>query len=324
MPNFKLKDIELHLRDAMDLLHSLDDASVDLLLTDPPYGILDHKIETGVDIPAFFAEIKRVVKPQGFVVFFGQQPTLTTWNYHALQLFKWKAEIIWYKKSATSFLNDMTRWYENISVLINGTDSRRFNAVNRPFIEVKQSLAEFSESATVLQAVSELIKALKSEENIQKVIQRLELDKAIFTQNGKRNDDVHLNQRKQSERWLDAVSTCIKGVKPQNFVSFDYTDADSFVLCFTPHNRIGFNKAEFNLKHPSIKPVALIEWLILLCSKEGDLILDPFMGTGTTAIAAYNTARRFIGCEIFPEYYDISVHRLEMAQYQQTQQQGLF
>ena len=63
--------------------------------------------------------------------------------------------------------------------------------------------------------------------------------------------------------------------------------------------------------HPTQKPVDLIEWLIKTYSNEGDLILDNCMGSGTTAIAALNTRRHFIGFETDENYYNKSIKRIE-------------
>lgn len=64
-------------------------------------------------------------------------------------------------------------------------------------------------------------------------------------------------------------------------------------------------------KHPTIKPLNIITNLIENSSKEGDLILDPFMGSGTTGEACQNLNRNFIGIEIEHKYYDIARKRLE-------------
>jgi site-specific DNA-methyltransferase (adenine-specific) len=63
--------------------------------------------------------------------------------------------------------------------------------------------------------------------------------------------------------------------------------------------------------HPTVKPIKLMSYLITLGSREGDLILDPFSGTGTTCIGAMMLNRDFIGMEIDPKYHQIALQRLE-------------
>ena len=73
------------------------------------------------------------------------------------------------------------------------------------------------------------------------------------------------------------------------------------------------SKEEYNkLKAEKDKYLkALIEDLIVKHSNEGDLICDCFSGSGTTAVASYNTNRNFVGCELSKEYYDKSLLRFE-------------
>ncbi len=61
--------------------------------------------------------------------------------------------------------------------------------------------------------------------------------------------------------------------------------------------------------HPTVKPVALVADAILDCSKRGDIILDPFLGSGTTVIAAERTGRVCFGVEIDPVYVDTTIRR---------------
>jgi site-specific DNA-methyltransferase (adenine-specific) len=62
--------------------------------------------------------------------------------------------------------------------------------------------------------------------------------------------------------------------------------------------------------HLTVKPLHLIEHLVRLFSKQGSLVVDPFLGSGTTALACRNTGRRCIGIERDPEYYAIASTRL--------------
>ena len=68
--------------------------------------------------------------------------------------------------------------------------------------------------------------------------------------------------------------------------------------------------------HPTEKPVSLAAHFIRLHTKPGDLILDPFMGSGTTGVAAVQLGRRFIGIEIDPGYFEIATKRIKQAQQQ--------
>lgn len=63
--------------------------------------------------------------------------------------------------------------------------------------------------------------------------------------------------------------------------------------------------------HPTMKDINVIERLVLTLSNSGDNILDPFSGSGTTAIACINNSRNFIGFELDKDYYNISLDRIE-------------
>lgn len=63
--------------------------------------------------------------------------------------------------------------------------------------------------------------------------------------------------------------------------------------------------------HPTQKPVDLLEYLIKTYTNENDIILDNFMGSGSTGIACINTNRKFIGIELDEKYYHISENRIE-------------
>lgn len=65
--------------------------------------------------------------------------------------------------------------------------------------------------------------------------------------------------------------------------------------------------------HPTQKPVEVIGQIVNMFSKEGDIIFDPFLGSGTTALAARNLGRNFIGCEISKEYCEIAEGRLKQG-----------
>ena len=66
-----------------------------------------------------------------------------------------------------------------------------------------------------------------------------------------------------------------------------------------------------NKVHPTEKPVELMEVLVNNSSQEGELVFDPFMGSGTTGVACLNTNRKFIGIELDKDYFEIAKNRIE-------------
>ena len=64
-------------------------------------------------------------------------------------------------------------------------------------------------------------------------------------------------------------------------------------------------------KHPTQKPMALLERIILASTKRNDLVLDPFSGSATSGLAAYKHGRKYIGIELEKGYLDLSIKRFQ-------------
>lgn len=90
---------------------------------------------------------------------------------------------------------------------------------------------------------------------------------------------------------MNIAASLINGKSPTNILEF------------------GFKKNQKRI-HEAQKPIALMEYLIQLTTIENQIVLDPFIGSGTTAIACQNLKRRFIGFELNPNHYSAAVHRL--------------
>lgn len=113
---------------------------------------------------------------------------------------------------------------------------------------------------------------------------------------------------------LHSMGTAYKGkeVKNQNYGKHNTTDDaragstekyPTSILTFTkPHPGIAMHRTE--------KPVALLEYLIKTYTREGDLVLDNCMGSGSTGMACVNTKRKFIGMELDKHYFDIAQKRI--------------
>ena len=82
---------------------------------------------------------------------------------------------------------------------------------------------------------------------------------------------------------------------------------DANVKCFE------WNRADGEKLHPTQKPLAVMAWCIEQCKPQPQTILDPFMGSGTTGVAAIQLGRKFIGIEREPKYFDIACKRIEQA-----------
>ncbi len=97
-----------------------------------------------------------------------------------------------------------------------------------------------------------------------------------------------------------------------------YTDDNNIIDEFMPDNegyREGTSVLEFpkvdNIGHCTVKPLSLIETIVKGYTNEGDIVLDPFVGSGTTAVACQNLNRNFIAIELHEEYVTIARKRLK-------------
>ena len=74
-----------------------------------------------------------------------------------------------------------------------------------------------------------------------------------------------------------------------------------------------FNRGETKRKniHPTVKPIDLMQYLVRLVTPKGGICLDPFMGSGTTAVACKAEKINYIGCELEPEYVKIAEARIK-------------
>ena len=85
------------------------------------------------------------------------------------------------------------------------------------------------------------------------------------------------------------------------------------LLRFSGGAGVGFQRDQLANGHPCPKPENVMRALVARFSDEGETVLDPFMGSGTTGVACANLGRRFIGVEIEERYFDIAVRRIEAA-----------
>lgn len=108
--------------------------------------------------------------------------------------------------------------------------------------------------------------------------------------------------------WLSSVECCVFARKSK--ATFNEHCKSSVWRFATQHGKL----------HPTQKPLALMERLILASSNPGDTVLDNCMGSGTTGVACVNTGRNFIGIEKDPGYFAIAERRLRLKEVQPLEQ----
>jgi len=99
----------------------------------------------------------------------------------------------------------------------------------------------------------------------------------------------------------------------------DYEELRRFYNCKTGDQKTDvweFAPAGRGIGHPTVKPLAIIYFMVRLSCRPSGLILDPFMGSGTTGVAALNLGRKFIGIEKEPEFFEIACKRISDAEKQ--------
>lgn len=266
--------------DCFDMLASLPDASVDSVIIDPPYGILKgHKIETTIDKPRLFAEFWRVMKPNTFLAFFGQMPTIVEWYLEAVKAgFKFRLDVVWAKRSLSSPLQKVVRTKEYIYI---------FSKLGGEFFETKEPYEDIR--APMLEL------ALINVESIKRHIQCAHTGNRSVKRTKKQNDDL----------WDFGEYTGDRAPEKINI-----TD----IWSFTPENKV--NRGSNNHKHPTVKPTKLVSRLAKLITPPNGLILDCFLGSGTTAVASVIDGFGFVGCELDKEYFDICMARVQEAREQ--------
>ena len=116
------------------------------------------------------------------------------------------------------------------------------------------------------------------------------------------------------------ILTWVKNNTSMGDLKGDFAPKTEFIIFFHKGRRLINGKRDPNVLefkktrnelHPTQKPVDMTEYLIGKFSDEGDVILDPFMGSGTTGVACLNTNRSFIGIELDDDYFNIAKERIE-------------
>lgn len=236
--------------DAFEILKTIEDGSVDLVLTDPPYGITNNAWDKLPPLDILWNELHRIAKPTAAFVFTASQPFTSQLVISNLKEFR--HEWIWQKTTGSNFLNSVREpMKEHESVLVFSRGKWTYNAQRQARKPSGWDKTSHEKMASYEQG-SDNYSELKG-------------------QRGKRDTKSRIPssvQKFKNERGL----------------------------------------------HPNQKPVALMRYLIETYSNPGECVLDPFMGSGSTGVAAEELQRRFIGIEREEEYFAKAQKRLSEVQ----------
>ena len=247
-----MKPIELWQGDFLELMKNIPDGSVDLVLTDPPYGTTACKWDSVIPFEPMWDQLNRIIKPNGAIVLFSQQPftsALVSSNY---KMFRY--EWIWQKPQGSGFLNAKKmplKAHENILVFY-----KSLPTYNPQFWKAKPYVRENN----------------------------------VVGGRQYRKFECRKTQSTDGERY------------PIDIIKFNLEK-----------ERYNSKKIKTDKMHPTQKPVALLEYLILTYTNEGEIVLDFTMGSGSTGVACMNTNRHFIGIELDEGYFNIAKKRIEEA-----------
>ena len=271
--------------DCLDFFPQIEDSSVGVILTDPPFLYLkNQKLEKAFDEEEFFSQSKRVLKEDGFLLFFGRGESFYRWNNIVASFgFTFKEEIIWNKVRTTSPVLPLSRCHETIAVW-----TKKNGKIRRCYVPYFEKKTDYD---SVIADIKRLKSVLCNQKELDAVLSFLETGRKTYEQNNK------VTKFKTSVQDTCSSSRC------QNVVSMIRNGAlESSIISVV--------KNTYKSIHPTEKPVRLLERLISLVSDKGDIILDPFCGSGSTCEAARNMGRHFIGVEIDAEYFSGAYNRM--------------
>ncbi len=280
MPEFLPVD-QVLLGDAAEVLRTLPDSSIDLIVTSPPYADNRRSTYNGVPIDQYadwfsptLIELHRVLKPDGsFILNIKERVVDGERHTYVLELilhikqlnWLWIEEYIWHKKN--SFPG---KW------------------PNR-FRDAWERCLHFSKS---------------------KKFCMYQEDVMVPVGDWARTRLANLSDADRT-RHESEVSSGL-GRRVANWVGRDMA---------YPTNVLHLATECSNKKHSAVFPVELPSWFIRLFTKPGDVVLDPFVGSGTTAIAARDLRRHFIGIELSAEYWTRARENLGIVPGSETRDQ---
>ena len=246
---FHVGNATLYLGDSLAILPSIEENSIDAVVTDPPYG--ETSLTWDRRVTGWPALIRRVLKPSGSLWVFGSLRALIETS---ADFAGWKMshDVIWEKHNGTGLFNDRFRRVHEIVAHFYRDDVRWADVFKTP---------QFTNDATART----------------------------------------VRKKGRPAQWIGATGETLYrsedgGPRLQRSVLYARSE----------HMR--------GAGHPTAKPIAIIEPLLRYACPADGRVLDPFLGSGSTGIAALYLGHRFVGIEADERYFDVACRRIADAQ----------
>ena len=299
--------------DCLEGMKRIPDGSVDLVLTDPPYNIGKAKWDK---IPNYIEwcgkwliECQRVLKDNG---------SFYWWHNDMVQI----AQLMEWIRANTRFVfNSFIVWDKGDFRALAWKNPSEDNNLRSWFNTCEYCLFYTFQDETGLEQIlpacfEPYLDYMTSEKNalgmniksVNELTGYASIASHWFWQEPQRRQPQPRFIAEQDYRKLQSTG---RWKKPYESLRREYEDLRYTHNLDTNHNNVWRSQERNNGKqHPTQKPVDLMERIVKTSSKEGGIILDPFMGSGTTAIACINTNRNYIGFELSEEYCKIAEKRI--------------
>jgi len=289
-----MNNIKIYNCDNAQLLANTPDNSIDIILIDPPYMYLNHKLDKPFDIYTFYPQCLRVLKKeQAALIFFGRGPSFYKSASLLVDLgFTFKEEIIWHKCRATTPMTPINRTHETIAIFTLG--KAKINRVRIPITEKCKY-----EPQRIANLITALASAIKKPEKLEKVKNYFETGQKILENTNEKDSITIKNREKRIDRNVSTAQIIAEGGKEESVIK---ENLDNF----------------YNSLHPTQKPVQLLKRLLNLVKPENKkpdeiIVADFFAGSFSTMVAVQELGMKGISCEIDQEYFNIGKTRLQQT-----------
>ena len=312
--------------DCLELMKQIPEGSVDMVLTDPPYGTTACKWDSVIPFEPMWAELKRIIKPNGVIAMTSSQPFTTALIHSNMEMFRYSW--VWEKEQGVNFLcvkKHPLKVHEDIVVFYTDLGAQRgaakeYNPI-RNYLKNERKL-----SGLTAKKIKELLGNRMGEHYFTNGIQFCIPSEDSYKK--LQSTGCFSLPYDELKTWYDELGANIKAptYNPQMTMGAPYVsgsgdsgEATGSVQKIQTKNTgtryprsIQKFKRETGL-HPTQKPAALLEYLIKTYTQENETVLDFTAGSMSTAIACINTNRKGIMIEKDDHYFKVGSDRVDQA-----------